>query len=586
MALPQPAPSMDSLVGVDAKMEALAKLEALQEEASAALVRQKSNKMLRRGIQAWRRGDIVRAGQLALEATGADDTNAKAYHVLGMALERMGHVHKALVTYERAFRLDPEDPELLINLGLIAWNLKQNEGAAKMFGLYINACPDSPLGYNNLGSIMSDMGQIDEAIETLRAAIYRMPNESILWNSLATVLAEQGRAQESLVFYEEAVRLDPNFARLHHNLGYAYAHLGMLDKALAAYDKALANGVDPAERLETTHSRAICLIAMGQLEEGFAEFESRNNPRFRAYLNHMIKAPQWKGEDLNGKRIAVIGEQGLGDELMFANILPDLQRAVGDDGKLQVAVDPRLVALFQRSYPKAHVGDYDDRTLIDPDGNKPLRFVEFLTKNGEPDFWVPMGSVLQYLRTSVESFPHEAFLTADPQRVTAFRNALREKGPGPYVGICWRSMMLGAKRGKYYSALDLWEPILRTPGVTFVNLQYGDSEADIARVKKRVGIDIHVMDVDLKDDVDGAAALSSALDLVISAPTAAAANAGAVGTEVWFVTAGCTWPQLGTDEYPWYRKSHVYSPKKFGDWNALMPKLASELAAFAAKYRA
>ena len=61
-------------------------------------------------------------------------------------------------------------------------------------------------------------------------------------------------------------------------------HLGMLDKALAAYDKALANGVDPAERLETTHSRSICLIAMGQLEEGFAEFEIRNNPRFRAYL--------------------------------------------------------------------------------------------------------------------------------------------------------------------------------------------------------------------------------------------------------------------------------------------------------------
>ena len=121
-------------------------------------------------------------------------------------------------------------------------------------------------------------------------------------------------------------------------------------------------------------------------------------------------------------------------------------------------------------------------------------------------------------------------------------------------------MMLGAKRAKYYSALDLWEPILKTPGVTFVNLQYGDSEADIARVKKRVGIDIHVMDVDLKDDIDGAAALSSALDLVISAPTAAAANAGAVGTEVWFVTAGRTWPQFGTDEYPWYRKSHVYSP--------------------------
>jgi len=576
---------MDSLVGIDAKMEALAKLETLQEEVDAALARRKSNGILRRGIKSWRRGDIVRAGQLALEATGTDETNSKAFHMLGMALERMGHIHKALVTYERAFRLDPEDPELLINLGLIAWNLKQNDGAAKMFGLYIDACPDSPLGYNNLGSIQSDMGSPEIAIETLRAAIYRMPGEAILWNALATVLAEDGRVEESLVFYNEAARLEPTFARLHHNLGYAYSHLGMLGEALACYDKALENGVDPAERLESTHSRAICLIGMGRIGEGFAEFESRNNPRFRAYLNHMIKAPQWKGEDLAGKRIAVIAEQGLGDEFMFANILPDLQRAVGDDGKLYIAVDQRLVELFQRSYPNAQAGAYDDRTLIDPDGNKPLRFAKFVTDQGEPDYWTPMASALQYLRKSVDAFPHEAFLAADRNRVSNFHETLAAKGTGPYVGICWRSMMLGAKRAKYYSALELWEPILKTPGVTFVNLQYGDSTADIARVKERFGIDIHTMDVDLKNDIDGAAALSSALDLVISAPTAAAANAGAVGTEVWFITAGRTWPQLGTDEYPWYRKSRVYSPAKFGDWNELMPRVARELAAFANKHR-
>jgi tetratricopeptide (TPR) repeat protein len=576
---------MESLVGIDAKMQALAKLEALQEEATAALVRQKSNKILRRSVKAWRRGDIVRAGQLAMEATNADETNPKAYHVLGMALERMGHIHKALVTYERAFKLDPDDAELLINLGLIAWNLKQNEGAAKMFSLYIERCPDSPLGYNNLGSVLSDMGQIDDAIETLRAAIYRLPNESILWNALATVLAEQGRAAESLVFYNEAVRLEPNFARLHHNLGYAYAHLGMLDKALASYDKALEIGVDPAERLETTHSRAICLIGMGRVEEGFADYEARNNPRFRAYLNHMIRAPQWKGEDLSGKRIAVIGEQGLGDEFMFANILPDIQRAVGENGKLEIGVDPRLIPLFQRSFPKALVGTYDDRTLIDPDGTKPLRFLKFVTDTGEPDFWTPMGSALQYLRKSVDSFPRQAFLKADETKVAAFRDTLHSKGPGPYIGLCWRSMMLAAKRAKYYSPLDHWAPILKTRGATFINLQYGDSAADIARVKEQLGVDIHDMGVDLKNDIDTATALSAAVDLVISAPTAAAASAGAVGTEVWFVMASPGWPQLGTDEYPWYRKSQVYSPKEFGDWNALMPEVASELAAFVARQK-
>ena len=74
-----------------------------------------------------------------------------------------------------------------------------------------------------------------------------------------------------------------------------------------------------------------------------------------------------------------------------------------------------------------------------------------------------------------------------------------------------------------------------------------------------------------------------AVDLVISAPTAAAANAGAVGTEVWFLAAGRVWPQLGTDEYPWYRKSRVFSPTKFGDWAALMPEVAETLSNFAKK---
>src|SRR5271167_1793349 len=187
MAQAPPQPSMDTLAGMDARLEALDKLEALVDEVVREKARHRSNVLLKRGIRAWRKGDIPKAGQWALKATEADGENSKAFHVLAMALERMGHLHKALVTYERAFQLDPEDPELLINLGLTAWNLKFTEGAAKMFQLYIAACPDSPLGYNNLGSVQCDLGHPDLAIETLRSAINRMPHETILWNSFATV---------------------------------------------------------------------------------------------------------------------------------------------------------------------------------------------------------------------------------------------------------------------------------------------------------------------------------------------------------------------------------------------------------------
>jgi tetratricopeptide (TPR) repeat protein len=575
-------PGLNSLTGIDARLAAISKLEQLSEEMEAIETRRKSNAVLKRAVRAWQKGELVRAGQLALEATQVDEENAKAYHVLAMALSRMGHQHKALVTYERAFELDPTDPELLINLGLAAWNLKLNSGAAKMFQLYIGACPDSPLGYNNLGSVQSDMGEVDIAIETLRAAIYRMPGEAVLWNALATVLAENGRVEESLIFYQEAIRLDPDFSRLYHNIGYAFSHLGRLDEALESYNESLACALDPQEQMESRHSRAICLIGMGRIDEGFAEFEIRNDQRFRAYVHHMTKAALWKGEDLEGKRILIVAEQGLGDEFMFANILPDLQDAVGPNGRLDIAVDPRLIPLFQRSFPHAGVGQYDDRTLIDRDGNKSLRFIPFSVDNGEPDYWAPMATPLQFYRRELADFPRKSFLVADPARVETYRAALESFGPGPKVGICWRSMMLGAKRAKYYSALDAWGPILKTPGVTFVNLQYGDCADELARASELHGVKIETIGgLDLKNDIDGAAALSAALDLVLSAPTAAAATAASVGTEVWFLTAGRTWPQLGTDEYPWYRKTKVFSPEKFGAWEELIPRAGEALAEFA-----
>src|SRR6185437_8900569 len=152
---------------------------------------------------------------------------------------------------------------------------------------------------------------------------------------------------------------------------------------------------------------------------------------------------------------------------------------------------------------------------------------------------------------------------------------LEALGNGPFVGVCWRSMMMTGKRGKYYSALDEWGPILKIPGVTFVNVQYGDCAHELVRAQDMHGVKIHTIPgLDLKQDIEGAAALSVALDLVISAPTAAAATSGSVGTDTWFLTAGRTWPQLGTEEFPWYRATKVLSPEKFGDWASLMPKVA------------
>jgi hypothetical protein len=323
-------------------------------------------------------------------------------------------------------------------------------------------------------------------------------------------------------------------------------------------------------------------MGMGRLEEGFRGYEIRNTSRFRSYVQHVVTAPVWNGEPLAGKRLLIVGEQGLGDELMFATVIPDLIDAVGPAGLLQIAVEHRLVSFFARSFPKAEIGAYDDRRVITDDGSYEVRFIPWAIADGQPDFYATMGAPLQFLRKSVDDFPAHPLFVADPVRVAEFRKRLEAMGPGPFVGICWRSMMQDIKRQKYFSPLEAWAPALQTKGITFVNVQYGDCRDDLARAREQFGVDIKVFDdLDLKQDIEGAAALSAALDLVLSAPTAAAAIAAATGTETWFLAAGRTWPQLGTDRFPWYAKTRVLSPEKFGDWNALMPRLADELKAFA-----
>ena len=571
--------------GMDAKAAAIAKLNVLADNVDTVLTQRKADGFLFRAAKAWQKGRYARAAQLAFEAVETDDSNALAYHVLALALEKMGYLYKALVTYQKAYELNPDDPDIIINLGLLASKFNMMEIAKKLNRKYIDRCPDAPLGYNNLSFLLGMEGHVDEAIELLRGAITRMPEEPMLWNALAIVLMEEGRVEECKVFSLEAIRLNPKKSEYYHNLAFAYTYTGKLREAISLCGEALENVTDPIERLESLYLRGTCRLNLGELEEGFKEYAVHNKPLFRCHVEYIITSPKWEGEPLAGKRVVVVTEQGLGDEIMFANIFPDLLRAVGPEGKLVIAATGRLIPLFKRSWPEAEVYAYDDRKIVNHDGNVDVRLFPFLKTTAAPDCYGPQTAFLSHFRKRLEDFSHQAYLKPDPARVAAFRNRLNAGGKGPVVGICWRSMLLAMKRGKFYSHLTDWGPILKTDGVRFLNLQYGECEQELAEAENLFGIKIERMEGhDLTDDIDGNAALSAALDLVISAPTAVAATSAAVGTETWFLLSYKDWPQLGTDEYPWYPKTRIFVSKRFADWPDATGRIADALKGFVAAY--
>ena len=322
-------------------------------------------------------------------------------------------------------------------------------------------------------------------------------------------------------------------------------------------------------------ARATMLVASGRLGEGWDAYEVRLAPRHVDVTHFAVDDAPWTPtESLEGRTLLVFGEQGLGDEVLFANALPDAISALGPQGRMTLAVEPRLVTLFQRSFPQAEVGAHATYRVE----HQSVRTAPF-ARQRTFDLWAPMASLLRRFRREVADYPaRPAFLHADPARVLHWRERLAALGPGRKVGLLWKSLKLNSHRSRFYSPFAQWAPVLATPGVRFVNLQYGDCDAELAYARDELGVDIwSPPELDLKDDLDEVAALASALDLVLGPANATINIAAACGTPCWFVCPPGGWPMLGTDRYPWYPKARVFSPPSFNRWEPVMAELADAL---------
>jgi hypothetical protein len=231
---------------------------------------------------------------------------------------------------------------------------------------------------------------------------------------------------------------------------------------------------------------------------------------------------------------------------------------------------PKLEGLFRRSFPGAAVHG----------GRQDAVDTAWLEACGAIDAQIAMGSLPRYFRTSRAAFPaHTGYLRADESSLERWRERLSGLGPGPKIGISWRGGTVHTRtRSRSVELVEL-APILRTPGVHFVSLQYGECAEDIARLQASHGIAIGHWPEALAD-YDQTAALVAALDLVISVQTAVVHLAGALGRPVWvLVPAVPEWRyQLSGEDLPWYPAARLFRQVAAGQWAEVCERIAAELA--------
>ena len=566
-----------SAVGDSTSAEALARLQRAAQETKNA----EHAKALSRAVQAVHLRDYPKADKLALKLLEKDERLGLAWHILAITREKQGDFASSLGAYEAALRLLPDHGPVAGDLGRLAFRMNMPEIAMKFFAHYRLARPDDVEGANNLACALRELNRESEAIEVLKGALTAHPEAAILWNTLGTVLCNTGDAAGSIVFFDEALRLAPDFGKAYHNRAFAKLDMGDVEGSLADCELAMKLP-DSAEDLAMMRfAQATILLALGRVAEGWEAYEARFSPALSHAPLFQIPGTRWSGQDLRGKTLMISTEQGLGDEVMFAGLLPEILDALGPDGSLSLAVERRLIPLFKRAFPTVEVTAHRTVSLE----GRVYRSAPEIEDWERFDYWAAIGDFLPSLRPTVASFPdRDRYLTADPERVAHWKAELAKLGPAPKVGLLWKSLKLDAERGRQFSPFEAWRPVLETPGVTFINLQYGDCEAEIAYARETFGVEIwQPPGIDLKQDLDDVAALCVAVDLTIGFSNATINLAGACGAAIWMITGAAAWTRLGTDRYPWYPQTRCFIASQYGDWTDAMQEVGGALAALAAE---
>ena len=558
-----------------------------------------SKRALERARKSIASSDLATAEAHVRAALERGDHPADAHRLLGSLLGASGRLAEAKDALEHALILEPDHPEGLTDLGNVYFLLGEIKRAEVCFRKALDVEPSHRVPRFALARLEEYMGHDTSAIDALQPLLDepafppaiqmlvrlldrhgRVPEAKRICTDVLSREPGHGAAEAALGFLLLKRELNPESALLHietaiqagfrdedtlSNLGIALQDLGRLDDALECYDAALRLRPDyhPAR-----FHRALARLSRGEFAQAWIDYEARLESKDVPVPS--FQRPRWSGAPLSETTLLVYGEQGIGDQIMFASCLPDLMDLCPH---LIVTCADKLEAIFQRSFPQI-TAIAERRTCT----------AENIALMRRAAMAIPIGSLPQYFRSSKAGFPpHKGYLRASADLVAHYRERLQAMGNDVKVGISWRG---GTDRSRQATrSLDEHHlaAIFDTPGIHFVDLQY-DSAGDEPMIADAIARGRLTHWGEALADYDHTAALVSSLDVVVSVTTAVIHLAGALGRPVWvMVPFSPEWRYgISGDRMPWYPSARIFRQRDRGDWVPVVADVRAQLRELAA----
>ncbi len=530
-----------------------------------------------RGIAANRLGDFSRAARelgAAVRGLGSPTSDTRdAHNEYALALRGIGDLDGAERVLRDLVNAQGDFGAAWHNLAMVLQDREQLNEAVAAARRSVAVRPDDPGALLLLGKLLRGQGRLLASRAALERARLLAPDDVSIQTTLGNTLFYLGEIDPALACFRRTTELHPEEAVFHSNYATMLTHTRRYDEALGEHERAFA--LDPTNP-DVVVRRAALLLNLGRLADGWRAYDARLDTQPSA--RRWVGTPEWDGSALTNRALCVYREQGIGDELMFASMYGEI---AAHAGRMIVECDPRVYNLLTRSFPTIDVRQHtsDGAMPDDPETPGPV--------HPDADLVIAAGSATKFLRTDLASFPSTPWLIADRDAGELWKARLqRDAGPGPYIGISWRSMVRTSERRLEYTRLDEWGPIVqhaRAGAVRLVLLQYDECEREVADAEARFGITIHRWaDLDLMNDFDGVAALLGALDLVIAPRNAVTMLAGSLGVPTLAIGNVGDWAECGTTQLPWFGSVECVNRRVDGSWTPVLAEIGARVARLAA----
>lgn len=547
--------------------------------------------ILQAGLQQHRQGQFAQAEMLYKEVLKREPANHDAFHYLGLiacqtrrfdealslisraielaphagqfysnravALNALGRFEEAVADYDTAISLNPGFADAHFNRGNSLASLGRGPEAIEAYDRTLALNAAHVAAHMQRGKTLQGLGQLEDAVASFSAAVAVNPLNAEAARLRGDALKDLGRFEGAVASYDGALGLNPQDVVAHSNRGGALRQLGRIDEAVASYRHAVELQPDFAM---AHHNLAVCLLTRGDWEEGFREYEWRKLcPDFGR--DDRFTEPAWTGEqDLAGTTLFIHPELFLGDLIQFSRYA---LAAEAKGASVKLAAPEHMHGLLRSLSPT----------------------IEIVSESGSAapfDYHCALMSLPGAFATTPERTPAPIpYLHLDPVRAEAWK---RQLGPeGVRIGVCWQGSTLtyAATMRRAFALCDL-HGISKRPGVRLISLQKHDGLDQLQNLP--AGMTVETLGDAFDEGGDAfldTAAVMAACDLVITADTAVAHLAGALGVKTWIaIPYAPDWRWLlGRTDSPWYPSVRLFRQASRGDWDGVFSAMEQALAA-------